>query len=247
MTRADIAGVRLDVVGRAELIREIIDRSQRERVFRVNYLNAHGFELAHHDRTFMDVLNESDLVICDGYGIQLATRVLGLPVPPRLTPPDWVDDLLAAAQDRDVGVFLLGDESDVVAKCAAAMMQEFPRLSISWHQGFFDHWATGANRVIDEIRESRAGLVLVGMGMPLQEKWVAHWREALPGGSYVSVGALFRWRSGAETRAGRVWTDHGFEWLTRLSRHPVRHFRRYVLGLPRFAFRVLRLRFSTDG
>jgi N-acetylglucosaminyldiphosphoundecaprenol N-acetyl-beta-D-mannosaminyltransferase len=76
------------------------------------------------------------------------------------------------------------------------------------------------------------------MGMPRQELWIERARGALPGCSFLAVGALFRWYTGIERRGPRWLTDHGFEWLCRLFVQPRKVARRYLLGLPRFAARV---------
>ena len=96
--------------------------------------------------------------------------------------------------------------------------------------------------MIDAINASGATHLLVGFGMPLQEKWIADNASRLRVKTAIAVGALFRWHAGIEQRSPRWMTDYGLEWLGRLAQHPVRHFRRYVIGNPLFLARVARAR-----
>ena len=116
----------------------------------------------------------------------------------------------------------------------------WPGLVAGAHHGYFA--ASEETRVRERIAASGASLVLVAMGMPRQELWMDRNRAALPGCSMLAVGALYRWYTGTERRGPRWLTDSGFEWLARLSIQPRRVWRRYLLGLPRFAWRVLALR-----
>jgi N-acetylglucosaminyldiphosphoundecaprenol N-acetyl-beta-D-mannosaminyltransferase len=82
------------------------------------------------------------------------------------------------------------------------------------------------------------------MGMPKQELWAQRMVERLSPTVILATGAMFVWYTGTEIRKRNWLTDHGFEWLTRYVQHPVRHFRRYVLGNPLFLFRIVRQRYT---
>ena len=110
------------------------------------------------------------------------------------------------------------------------------------HHGFFAKHGADSDAVVDAINASGATHLLVGFGMPLQEMWITEHAARLRVATVLPVGALFRWHAGIETRAPRWMTDHGLEWLARLGSHPLRHFRRYVIGNPRFLLRVIRSR-----
>lgn len=203
------------------------------------YLNAHNFHLAWRDADYRQLLQGFDLVFCDGVGLRLGLGVLGAPLPQRMTPPDFVDRIYDGLAAAGHGVYLLGDEPAVVAAAAARTEERWPGLVRGHHHGFFGE--DGAERVADAIAASHPRLVLVGMGSPLQERWIARWAPRL-GGTWLAVGGLFRWVSGQERRGPRWLTDHGFEWLCRLVIQRRRVARRYLLGLPRFAALIARLR-----
>mgnify|MGYP001560915584 CR=1 FL=1 len=238
--RFTIGPVVVDTIDRRRL-RETVDSSLREGTsFTCAYVNAHVFGLLHRDAALAATMRGFDVVFCDGVGAALGLRALGAEVPERMTPPDFVDELVEAAAATGAGAYLLGDEASVVERASVAMNRVHPGAIVGHHHGFFsDDESSG---VLERIRRSGARLVLVGMGTPRQERLIEAARERLPGLVWLAVGGLFRWTSGAERRGPRWLTDHGFEWLTRLVSQPRRVARRYLLGLPRFALHVVGLR-----
>lgn len=206
---------------------------------RATYLNAHNFHLAWNNTPYRDLLRRFDLVFCDGVGLRLGLALLGLRLPQRMTPPDFVDRLFENLARAGLRVFLLGDEADVVAATADRLERRWPGLVGGYHHGFFAEAEAG--EIAERISTADCRLVLVAMGSPLQERWIVNLAPRV-GGAWLAVGGLFRWYSGFERRGPRWLTDHGFEWLCRLLVQRRRVARRYLLGLPRFALLLLRLR-----
>ncbi len=206
----------------------------------VLYVNAHAVVLAEMDADFRRALAAAEVVFCDGVGVWLAARWLGAPLPERFTPPDWVDRLgrLCAAHGRSV--FMLGGTHDAVSRAAAALRKCVPGLEVHAHHGYFDKSGPENERMIAAINAAQPGALLVGFGMPAQELWITAHRARLKATLILAVGGMFDYLGGSKTRGPRWLTDHGFEWLWRLATEPRRLWRRYVLGLPRFAWIVLR-------
>src|SRR5690606_9053131 len=112
------------------------------------------------------------------------------------------------------------------------------------HHGFFDKAPGGPESlaVIGGINATRPDIVIVGFGMPAQERWVHDHRSALDAPVVLTGGAVFDYVSGRLRRAPAWMTGHGLEWLGRLVIEPRRLMRRYVVGNPLFLARVLRER-----
>ncbi len=130
------------------------------------------------------------------------------------------------------------------------LRERYPDLEISGvHHGYFDHSAGGAasEEVVEEINASAPDILLVGLGMPLQERWLMENIDRLDVGVALTGGAVFDYASGRLRRGPRLLTDNGFEWLARLLLEPRRLWRRYLLGNPLFLLRVLRQRASYIG
>jgi N-acetylglucosaminyldiphosphoundecaprenol N-acetyl-beta-D-mannosaminyltransferase len=93
--------------------------------------------------------------------------------------------------------------------------------------------------VLQEIQAARPDILLLGLGMPLQETWLMENRHRIDAGVALTGGAVFDYVSGGLRRGPRLLTDNGLEWLARLHLEPRRLWRRYLLGNPIFLLRVL--------
>lgn len=239
-----VEGIRVHSVTRKSLLSILRQWAAQKIPRKIYYVNVHAMNLAYKEARFRESLLAADLVFCDGYGVWLASRLSGVSLPERLTPPDWVDDFLEMMALDGKSVYLLGDEQGIAIQCAEAMQKRHPALAIAGaNHGFFSIDGNFNSEAVEAIRRSGAAVLLVGMGMPRQEFWIDSNLKQLGVSLAISVGALFRWYTHAERRAPRWVTDYGMEWLARLIRHPFRHFRRYVIGNPSFFARVLIDRF----
>lgn len=211
---------------------------------RVYYANIHAMNLAARDERFRAALKHADIVFCDGFGVKWGARLAGHIIPERMTPPDWIDNFAAACALAGEKVFALGDEPGVAARFQQMLADRHPGYgNAGSHHGFFAKEGPENDRVVELINSSGAAHLLVGFGMPLQELWLERNAARLSPSVLVTVGALFRWYTGRETRAPKWMASHGMEWLARFIRHPVRHFRRYAIGNFAFMFRVIWWRF----
>ena len=231
-------GVRLDPVTRRELLEYVREAVRDGRRVTVCNLNAHAVNLAARDPEFRSTLNDADLVFCDGMAVRLAARLSGVPVPERMTPPDFIEDLCRAAGPR--GVFVVGSEPDVLETGLTELGRRVPGLRAGGHHGYFETSGPENERVLRQISEFEPAIVLVGMGMPRQERWIRENRARITAPIVMPVGALLDWISGAQRRGPRWMTDHGGEWLARLFTQPRHVWRRYLIGNPLFMFRWLR-------
>jgi exopolysaccharide biosynthesis WecB/TagA/CpsF family protein len=169
--------------------------------------------------------------------------MVGQTVPERMTGADWIEDLCRAARRHDLSLYLLGAKPEVVEGAADALSTRYPGLRIV---GASDGYDVGPD-TIAEINRSRPDILLVGMGPPRQEKWIARHRAALNVPVVWAVGGLFDVVSGCVPRGPRWMTQHGLEWLCRLVVEPRRLWRRYVLGNPRFLWRVVMSRAAANA
>jgi N-acetylglucosaminyldiphosphoundecaprenol N-acetyl-beta-D-mannosaminyltransferase len=223
----------------AELLRRILSFAEDGRRRRVSYVNAHVLNQSFSNPDLRRALQGSDLVYCDGYGVRLAAKLIGLPVPHRMTGADWIWGAAALCEQSRRSVYLLGSEPGSSAEAAAALRRWYPRLDVQGtHHGYFEIGSPHSERVLEDIAEHRPDILLVGMGTPQQELWVDRYVDRLEAGVIWTVGALFDYLSGRMPRAPHWIADHGFEWIFRLVVEPRRMWRRYLLGNPAFLWRV---------
>jgi exopolysaccharide biosynthesis WecB/TagA/CpsF family protein len=205
------------------------------------YVNAHTLNLAHRDPALRSVLGRADLVLNDGSGLALAARVHGARFPANLNGTDFTPRLLASAAAAEASVFLLGGAPGVAARSADRLTAQVPGLRVVGHaHGYQDEAAP--DELVRQIRDSGAQVLVVGMGNPRQELWLARHLADTGARLGVAVGAFLDFSAGVVPRAPAWMRTAGVEWLYRLGLEPGRLWRRYVLGNPAFVYRVVRER-----
>ena len=245
--RIDVLGVGVDPVTVDELQAELLRLVREDGLSLMLNANAHCLNLCCRDRVLRDFLNRADVVFCDGFGVKVAAWLLGERIPERITYADWAWRLAALAEAEGLSLYFLGARPGIAAKAARKLKQRHPDLKISGaRHGYFDH-APGSpenTAVVREINAQEPDILLVGLGMPLQERWLMENRRNLNVRVALAGGAVFDYVSGELRRGPQLLTDNGFEWLARLLIEPGRLWRRYLLGNPLFLARVLRQRFG---
>jgi N-acetylglucosaminyldiphosphoundecaprenol N-acetyl-beta-D-mannosaminyltransferase len=236
----DLFEIQVQTAPPAELLRRILRFTDEPGRHRVAYVNAHVLNQSFSNPELRRALQASDLVYCDGYGVRLATRLIGLPVPHRMTGADWIWGVAALCQKSGRSLYLLGSDPGASREAAQALRRWYPQLQVTGtHHGYFELGSPHSERVLEHIAERRPDLLLVGMGTPQQELWVDRYFDRIEARVVWTVGALFDYLAGRTPRAPHWLADHGLEWIFRLGVEPRRMWRRYLLGNPVFLWRVL--------
>jgi N-acetylglucosaminyldiphosphoundecaprenol N-acetyl-beta-D-mannosaminyltransferase len=248
VTTSRLFGLEIETEPPADLLRRILGYAERGEHRRVSYVNAHVLNQSFGDAALRSALQRSDIVYCDGYGVRLATKAIGLPVPHRMTGADWIWGVAALCEATGRSLYLLGSDAGAAQEAAATLQRWYPRLELCGaHHGYFQIGTPHSERVVEHIAEQQPDVLLVGMGTPLQELWVDHYFDRLDARVVWTVGALFDYVSGRVQRAPHWMADHGLEWIFRLAIEPRRMWRRYLLGNPMFLWRVMNERQERRG
>ena len=238
-TASTLFDIPVELARPAEMLRTITSWAGQGETRRVMYVNAHVVNRSRELPDLADALRSADLVYCDGYGVRLAARTLDLPVPHRMTGADWVWGLAALCEAEDRSLYLLGSDPTLARAAAERLRRWYPRLRIAGsHHGYADLGSPQNERVLEDINAAAPDIVLVGMGTPKQELWIARYADRLDADVLWSVGALFDYIAGRVPRAPRWLADNGLEWIFRLAIEPHRMWRRYLLGNPAFLWMV---------
>lgn len=233
-----VENIPVHLLTKSALVQEVL-RQASEKSRLIRYLNTHALNLAHDNGKFGDSLRRADIVFCDGVGVVMAARLLGQPGPKRLSVMDWLDDALGEISVRNKSVYFLGATSEEIDAATTRARERHPTLEIAGcNSGYFDR-GNQEEAIIADLNRTNPDIVFVGMGMPRQEFWVDHRLNVLPKATYVSVGAAFSWYSGEMKRPNTIYRRLGLEWLGRLALEPRRLWRRYLVGNPRFVWRIL--------
>jgi N-acetylglucosaminyldiphosphoundecaprenol N-acetyl-beta-D-mannosaminyltransferase len=245
LPEVQILGVTVHPVTVAELNQCIAELVQSGAHAVVANVNAHFFNLAYRQPELRRFQNAAELVFCDGAGVMLAARILGQRIPQRITYADWIWQLAEFAEPQGFSFFFLGARPGIAQRGAERLCARFPHLRVVGTQhGFFDRTPGGVENqaVIARINALQPDILLLGMGMPLQERWLMQNWARVRARVALTGGAVFDYLAGELPRAPRWLTDHGLEWLGRLAIEPRRLWRRYLLGNPLFLWHVLQQR-----
>jgi N-acetylglucosaminyldiphosphoundecaprenol N-acetyl-beta-D-mannosaminyltransferase len=204
----------------------------------VHYANVHVLNTAYRNPELRRQLARASTVYCDGSGVRLGAALLARRLPQRITAADWIDGFCARAATAGVRLFIVAGEEGIAERAAEILRSRHPGLLIvGTHHGFLNDAESAS--VVDRVNASGARIVLVGMGTPVQELWVARHRERIAAPVVWTVGGVFDFVVGAQPRAPRWLRDFHLEWLWRLATAPVRLGSRYVVGNPLFVARVV--------
>jgi N-acetylglucosaminyldiphosphoundecaprenol N-acetyl-beta-D-mannosaminyltransferase len=239
-TRITLLGVKIDVLSLDQLLTALESCIPNHHQTVISNVNVHAVNIAYSLPWFREFLNRSEITFCDGVGLKLAARLTGQGRLYRYTPPDFMERIFEIAARSGWKIFLLGAKLENVQHTAKLMMEKYPTLLIDVHHGYFDKSAQGMDnmRVVNQINQFKPQLLVLGFGMPMQEKWILENMSQLNVNVYMPAGALFDYLSGDLPRAPRWITDNGLEWLGRLLIEPRRLWKRYLVGNPLFFWRL---------
>lgn len=228
--RQPLLNVWADDLSMDELLQQMASDAGAGVVFTVN--PDHLYHLQH-NRAFVSAYRSADIITVDSHYVRLALRLLGRPVVHRLPGSDIVPSFCARhGGNPDVRIFLLGARPGVARKAADAMNAKAGReLVVGAHgpsMNFVNDPAEIAT-VIDMIAASGANVLLVGLGAPKQEIWIASVRHRLPQVRVMmGVGATIDYEAGEVKRAPVLFRRLGLEWTYRVATEPGRYLMRYV-------------------
>ena len=218
------------------LLSKDIDSGRSVELF---FLNAHCFNLAQKDREYFEILNSCDYLLNDGIGIKIASKIEKLVLKKNLNGTDFIPEIAEMAAKKGYKIFLLGAKDGIAEEAAVKLKEKFEGLQIAGvHSGY------GLDEsVLEMINNSKADILIAGMGVPMQEKWIRENKSKL--GSvklFVGGGAILDFLSQRIRRAPLFMRKFGLEWVFRLCLEPGRLWRRYLVGNFLFFYYILVLK-----
>jgi len=231
--RAKLLGADVDLVTSQGVMEFVANAAEAGRKAIVGNHNLHSIFLSRKDRRMEAFFDQADLIEIDSMPMVYWARMLGLPTSPanRCTYLDWRDEFWAMAAARGWRVFLLGAAKGTADEAALRLTKAWPGVQIATHHGYFDRTPGSSENqaVVDSINAFEPHVVLVGMGMPIQEMWVAQNAQALRRGVLLTVGAAIDYEAGIQGAAPRFLGALCMEWLYRLILDPRRMSSRYLI------------------
>ena len=226
-----LLGMKLTPMTQSDLLYVLQDRIAARRQCIIAYQNLHGMHLSYTDESIGRLHQRPNcLVYIDGFPIYLLCRLFGRSVQrrQRITGNDFIWPMLTLAEKKGWRVYFLGSKEEFTAAASVVVRRRNPSLTFRAHHGYFDP-VTENEAVLEDIREFAPDLVIVSMGMPSQEEWIARNADALGSTSVCAMGAIVDYMSGTARVPPRWLGPIGLEWLFRLVDNPARFWHRYLV------------------
>ncbi|MEV1169374.1 WecB/TagA/CpsF family glycosyltransferase [Nonomuraea sp. NPDC049784] len=240
--RVQVGGIGVDALTEDEVVRRVGDELEAGRGGRIVTPNIDICRAAAKDPELKELVCSAELVVTDGMPLVWAARLLGTPVPERVTGADLIWSLSKLAARCGWPVYLLGGPPGVARRAADELTSCHPRLKVCGVHAppyHFDVTPEGSARVRRRVVAARPRLVFVGLGFPRQDRLIADLREELPEAWFLGCGAAIAFAAGSVSRAPGWMRRTGLEWAYRLGCEPGRLARRYLVDDLPFAARMM--------
>jgi N-acetylglucosaminyldiphosphoundecaprenol N-acetyl-beta-D-mannosaminyltransferase len=187
----------------------------------------------------LNILRNADLITADGFPIVLLSKISGYPLKERVTGADLVPALAAKAAQTGKSIYLLGGAKDSAEKAATKLTTDYPGVVIAGTSApiiategkNMVGWCQEDKKIVSDINNSKADILLLALGNPKQELWFNRNKHRLSVPVSIGVGGTFEFLIGTVSRAPSWMQNNGMEWLYRIAQDPKRLLKRYTIGL----------------
>ena len=195
--------------------------------------NLHSIFVFHRDPVMREFYEASDICHFDGMGAVWIARLLGNRVngTNRITYVDWIWSVMERASKSGWKIYFVGGRPGVAERAGKVFQTRFGAIQFSGRDGFFNAVAGSADNlaVLKQIREYQPNLLIVGMGMPRQERWILENLEQIEANVILQAGACMDYVAGVVPTPPRWMGRAGLEWLYRFAFEPRRLAIRYLV------------------
>ena len=202
-------------------------------------INPEMIQAAKQNEEFANIIDSAELVIPDGIGVQLGLKILGYNVR-RIAGIEFARKLVDMFSENSEPIAFVGAKPEVITGAVENIKKETPSVNVCYVQ---DGYFKDDERVVEEIKNSGAKLVLVAMGSPKQEFLIKQLKESMNDAVFIGIGGSFDVWAGTVKRAPLIYQKLGLEWLYRTIKEPKR-FKRIFPTLPLFVLKVLQEKFG---
>jgi N-acetylglucosaminyldiphosphoundecaprenol N-acetyl-beta-D-mannosaminyltransferase len=204
----------------------------------LTYFNQHSFNLAYTDKNFLEILKGFN-IYQEGIGNFIALKFLGYKIIDRIDSTEVLYRIFKNFSSKNNRVFIIGD--NISQEILETVTKEKKLNLVGYHSGYYTD--DEVKFIVKKIQDAKAEFIVIGMGSPKQEYAVIMFRQFLAGENFLCVGNFLRFYFGLQKRAPKWMRTLQLEWFYRFLLEPKRLFKRYIIGIPVFFWRVFLLKF----
>jgi N-acetylglucosaminyldiphosphoundecaprenol N-acetyl-beta-D-mannosaminyltransferase len=222
-----------------ELLTQINSAGESDKVLKITYFNQHCFNIYYSDNSYKKLLDNNFLVYADGFGIKLALRSLFGRVYKNFNATDLNEKIMKLILNNDKKFVIIGGNFS-----KADFDKKFTDAGnfVGYFNGYSD--VSDFDSLAKNIHTLAPEVVIIGMSVPKQETIVYKLSKEINASLFLCVGNFLEFYFGTVKRVPEQFRNTGIEWLFRLFQEPKRLWKRYIIGIPLFIFRVLKIKFT---
>jgi len=242
--KIDIRGIPVDNVNLDEAFSAVLSFTQTDNFHMICTPNAEIVQLCIEDPDTAALIRRSDLIIPDGAGVVLASKILGTPLKAKTPGCELGERIAKEAGTHDFRVYFLGGKPGIAELAEEKLHEKYPDFkTVGTHDGYFKKEGEENDAVIAAINEAAPNILFVCLGVPAQEKWIDANRDRLPTvRAALGLGGSLDSYAGTMKRAPKIFIKLNLEWFYRLCCQPSRIGR--MMKLPKFVFGTVLYRLS---
>ena len=220
----------LDVVNKDDALKICSDVLSGDTCKSIFFVNAHCFNVAQINAEYRNALNKSDYIFNDGIGIKIGSYLANVHFKDNLNGTDLIPEIIQSGVKKNKRIYLVGSSEGAVQRAKLNLEKQYHNINIvgTWN-GFFS--TVEEEQIISDINFNKADILIVGMGVPMQELWISKIRNRLTNVQMcIAGGAIIDFIAGDIKRAPLWMRKLNMEWIYRLYLEPRRMWKRYLIG-----------------
>lgn len=184
------------------------------------------------DEELKRVYENASLILTDGKPLIWISNWYKTPIKEKISGSDLFPRVCDLAAKKGYTMYLLGAAEGVADKAAKNLMNKYKGLNIvgTYSPPFgFEKDKLELKKIERQIQKVHPDILIVGLGCPKQEKYMYHHCKELDVPISFGLGASIDFEAGNIKRAPRWMSEHGLEWLYRITQDPKRLAKRYLV------------------
>ncbi len=245
--KIDILGTKIDAIMPKEVLRRIDAHVSKPDSGFMHIITADSLALVRTDKDpeFKKIMEKAEMVVPDGAGIVWAADFIATPLPSRVPGVALVGDICENSRNNtNYRIFLIGSKPGIAEKAAEILKEKTNANIVGVEHGYFTKDSEDEVKMLQKIKDSKANIVFVALGVPRQEDFITKLRSFANNAVAIGVGGSFDVISGTLPRAPKWMQRFGMEWLFRLCLEPKRIYR--IMEIPLFVINVMRYKLNKD-
>ena len=238
--KVKLFNIEIDALSMRQTLDIVEDAVANDKHIHHTVVNAGKIVLMQKDKELEKSVNEADLINADGQAVVWASKMLGSPLPERVSGIDLMEKLVKRSFEKGYRCYFLGAEEDVVSNLITLYKKKYSNNVIAgYRNGYFKK--SDEKRIAKVISQSNANILFVAITSPKKEIFLNTYKKELKNINFImGVGGSFDVIAGKVNRAPKWMQGIGFEWLYRVIQEPRRMFMRYLVGNTKFIYLVLK-------